>query len=140
MAAATTIAALSGFGHGASSVREILHLLHQLGHELYKLGEDLLDDDDDDSKGEAEMTTLGEAPGGPVLIEALTKAIADFSLLYAGTPDRKALPHLESYIGRIEPTIIEAVGAGPAKIILEAFASAVIGEKHRHEANGASRA
>jgi hypothetical protein len=85
-------------------------------------------------------TTLGAVPGGPELIDSLTKAIADFSLLYAGTPDERARPHLESYIGRIEPSIVEAVGAGPAKIILQAFASAVMGEKHRHEVRGASRA
>lgn len=47
MAAATTIAALSGFGHGARDVRELLHLLHQAGHALKELGEDLLGDDDE---------------------------------------------------------------------------------------------
>jgi hypothetical protein len=80
--------------------------------------------------------TLGEAPGGPVLIEALTQAIKD----HAGTPTDKARLHLETYISAIEPTIIEAVGAGPAQVILEAFASAVMGEKHKIEAGGASRA
>jgi hypothetical protein len=47
MAAATTIAALSGLGHGARDVREMLHLLHQAGHALKELGEDLLGDDDE---------------------------------------------------------------------------------------------
>jgi hypothetical protein len=46
MAAATTISALSGFGHGARDVREMLHLLHQAGHALKELGEDLLGDDE----------------------------------------------------------------------------------------------
>ncbi len=41
MAAATTIAALSGFGHGARDVREMLHLLREAGHALKELGEDL---------------------------------------------------------------------------------------------------
>jgi hypothetical protein len=50
MAAATTIAALSGFGHGARDVREMLHLLHQAGHALWELGEDLLGGDDEDDK------------------------------------------------------------------------------------------
>jgi hypothetical protein len=48
MAAATTIAALSGYGRHASEIREILHLLHRAAHEFKKLVEDLLDDDDDD--------------------------------------------------------------------------------------------
>ena len=50
MAAATTIAALSGFGHNARSVREMLHLLHGAGHALKELGEDLLDDDSEENK------------------------------------------------------------------------------------------
>jgi hypothetical protein len=49
MAAATTIAAFSGFGGHAREVREMLHLLHQAGHALKELGEDLLDDDDEGS-------------------------------------------------------------------------------------------
>ena len=51
MAAATAIAALSGYGRNAHSVREMLHLLHRAGHALKELGEDLLDDDEDDSNG-----------------------------------------------------------------------------------------
>jgi phage gpG-like protein len=50
MAAATTIAALSGLAHNANSVREILHLLHQAGHALKELGEDLLDDEENEGK------------------------------------------------------------------------------------------
>jgi hypothetical protein len=45
LAAATTIAALSGYGHHANELREMLHLLHQAGHALKELGEDLLGDD-----------------------------------------------------------------------------------------------
>jgi phage gpG-like protein len=51
MATATTIAALSGFGHGARDVREMLHLLHQAGHALYELGEDILNPEDEGSEG-----------------------------------------------------------------------------------------
>jgi HK97 gp10 family phage protein len=47
MAAGVTIAALSGHGRNARDAREMLHLLHKAGHELYKLGEDLLGDDDE---------------------------------------------------------------------------------------------
>jgi hypothetical protein len=47
MAAATTIAAFSGFGRNARDVREMLHLLHRAGHALKELGEDLLGDDDE---------------------------------------------------------------------------------------------
>jgi hypothetical protein len=48
MAAAATIAAFSGYGRHASEVREMLHLLHQAGHALKELGEDLLHDDEDE--------------------------------------------------------------------------------------------
>jgi hypothetical protein len=47
MAAATTVAALSGYGRHASDLREMLHLFHQAGHALKELGEDLLGDDDE---------------------------------------------------------------------------------------------
>jgi len=47
MAAATTIAALSGYAHNARSVREILHLAGHVLREFKELGEDLLDDDED---------------------------------------------------------------------------------------------
>jgi hypothetical protein len=47
MAAAATIGALSGHGRGARDVREILHALHRVGHELKELGQDLLGDDDE---------------------------------------------------------------------------------------------
>jgi hypothetical protein len=78
--------------------------------------------------------TLGEAPGGPVLINALLQAIKDFSLLYAGTPSDKARAHLETYIGAIEPAIIEAVGASKAPIILDGVRRAVMTRKHEIEA------
>jgi hypothetical protein len=48
MAAATTIATLSGYGRHAGEIREILHLLHRAGHAFKELIDDLLDDDDDD--------------------------------------------------------------------------------------------
>ena len=86
------------------------------------------------------MTALGEAPGGAPLIKSLTEAIADLSLLYAGTDDNKAQASLKSYVDSIEPEHVAAVGALPARVILEAFASAVMGEKHKIEAGGASRA
>jgi hypothetical protein len=47
MAGAATVAALSGVGHNARDVRELLHLLHRAGHALKELGEDLLDDDEE---------------------------------------------------------------------------------------------
>ena len=47
---------------------------------------------------------------------------------------------LRDYIGRIESELTEAVGAGTAAKLLEAFASAVMGLKHEIEAGGASRA
>lgn len=50
MAAAATVAALSGHGRHASDVREMLHLLHRAGHALKELGEDLLGGDDEDGE------------------------------------------------------------------------------------------
>lgn len=83
---------------------------------------------------------LKDAPGGAALIESLTEAIKDLSLLYAGTPDERAKASLKSYVAGIESELIAGVGAGPAKIMLEAFAAAVMGEKHRVESDGTSRA
>ncbi|WP_354258151.1 hypothetical protein [Bradyrhizobium sp. F1.13.3] len=50
MAAAATVAALSGHGRHASDVRELLHLLHRAGDALKELGEDLLHLDDEESE------------------------------------------------------------------------------------------
>jgi Holliday junction resolvasome RuvABC DNA-binding subunit len=50
MAAATTIAALSGLGHNARSIREMMHALHKAGHAVKELFDDLLDDDDEESR------------------------------------------------------------------------------------------
>ena len=50
MAAAATVAALSGHGRNAHDVREMFHLLHKAGHALYELGEDLLHPDDKESE------------------------------------------------------------------------------------------
>jgi hypothetical protein len=86
------------------------------------------------------MTTLADAPGGPELIQSLTKAIRDLSLLYAFTDDDKAEESLKSYVESIEPDLAAGVGAGPARIILDAFAATVMTEKHKIETNGASRA
>jgi hypothetical protein len=83
---------------------------------------------------------LGEAPGGPQFINSLLEAIKDFSLLYSGTPEDRARPHLESYLSSIEPAIIEAVGARNAPILLDGFRHAVFTRKHEIEAQGASRA
>lgn len=83
---------------------------------------------------------LKDAPGGPSLIDSLTTAINDLSLLYASTPDDRAQDSLKEFIERVEAELITGVGAGPARTILEAFASAVMGEKHKIEAAGASRA
>jgi hypothetical protein len=54
---------------------------------------------------------------------------------------RAEVPRARGYLQSIiEPGIIEAVGDGPAKIMLEAFASVVMSEKHKIESQGASRA
>ena len=79
------------------------------------------------------MTTLGSAPGGQSLIAALTSAITNLSLLYAGTPDECARLHLETYVSAIEPGIIKAVGGNNAPIILDAIRGAVMGRKHEIE-------
>jgi hypothetical protein len=83
---------------------------------------------------------LGDAPGGAQFIESLISAIKTLALLYANTPDARALPHLLEYIASIEPAVAEAVGPGPAAKILEGFRSVVMTEKHKLESGGASRA
>jgi hypothetical protein len=85
-------------------------------------------------------TMLGDVPGGPEFINSLIEAVKSFSLLYAHTPDARARPHLESYLSGIEPVIVDAVGAGNAPILLNAFRDAVMTRKREIEANGASRA
>jgi hypothetical protein len=50
MAAAASIAALSGYGRNAHDVREMLHALHRAGHALYELGHDLLEDGEEASE------------------------------------------------------------------------------------------
>jgi len=73
-------------------------------------------------------------------VESLVEAIKNFALLYAHTPDDRALPHLEDYLRSIEPSVIEAVGADKATIIVDALHRAVMTRKHQIEAGGASRA
>jgi hypothetical protein len=46
---AWAVAVLSGHGRHARDVRELLHLLHQAGHQLAEIGRDVLEDDDDGS-------------------------------------------------------------------------------------------
>ena len=86
------------------------------------------------------MTTLGDAPGGAQFIENLIGAIKTLALLYANTPDARALPHLQDYIASIEPTVAEAIGAGPTGKVMGAFRSAVMTEKRKIRSGGASRA
>jgi hypothetical protein len=81
--------------------------------------------------------TLGNAPGGAVLIEELTKAVADMGLVYAGTPDERAELSLQDFATRIESTLVDAVGATAATKILEAFCAAVRGRKREIESKGA---
>jgi len=86
------------------------------------------------------MMTLGNAPGGPEFVNTLIEAIKVLSLLYSNTPDSRAEPHLESFLTRIEPYLVEAVGAGNAAVILDGLRRAVMTRKHEMEAGGASRA
>jgi hypothetical protein len=79
---------------------------------------------------------LKDAPGGTKLIRSLIEAIKDLSLLYAGTPDERAQPHLESYLSAIGPVIIEAVGAAKAPIILDGLRRAVMTRKLAIENGG----
>ncbi len=86
------------------------------------------------------MTTPGEAPAVTEFIASLADAVKKLSLLYAGTPDDRARPHLEDYLSSIEHGIIEAVGAGKATLISNGFRGAVMGRKHEIEGGGVSRA
>jgi hypothetical protein len=82
---------------------------------------------------------LKDAPGGAELIGSLTNAIETLALLYSGTSDDAAREHLQTYITRIEPGIVEAVGSDTAAKMLDIFRRAVIGEKHAIERGIASR-
>jgi hypothetical protein len=86
------------------------------------------------------MTMLKDVRGGVKFAECLAKAVDDLSFAYAFTSDSRAGPHLESFLGSIEPAIVEAVGAGNAPIWINAFRGAVMGRKREIEAGGASRA
>jgi hypothetical protein len=86
------------------------------------------------------MTMLKDAPGAASLLYPLAEAAKLLSLLYAGTPDERARPHLQTFTDAIEPSLVEAVGAIKAPIILNALRGAVINRKHEIEAGGASRA
>jgi hypothetical protein len=70
----------------------------------------------------------------------LAKAVDDLSLAYSFTPDSQAGPHLESFLKRIEPAIVDAVGASMAPAWLSAFRGEVFKRKYGLEAAGASRA
>jgi hypothetical protein len=47
LAAAATVGALSGYGHNARDVRELMHLLKHAGHMIKESLEDLFEDPDD---------------------------------------------------------------------------------------------
>jgi phage gpG-like protein len=51
MAGAATGAALSGYGHHARDIRELLHILHRAGHQIKESIEDLLEYGNDDDEG-----------------------------------------------------------------------------------------
>jgi hypothetical protein len=80
--------------------------------------------------------TLGQAPGGAEFIGHLMHAVQTLGLLYANSPDSRALVHLETYVSSIEGSLVEAVGANKAPIILSALRGAVMGRKHEIESGG----
>jgi hypothetical protein len=86
------------------------------------------------------MIMLKDVPGGMLVAASLAQAVEALSFLYACSPDEKAQPHLEGFIGRIENGLVEAVGIDTAPILLDALRSAVMRRKHQIEAVGASRA
>jgi hypothetical protein len=56
--------------------------------------------------------TLGDAPGGQRLTEALTDAARDISFLYVGWPDCEAGEHFDTHVQSvIESALIDAIGA-----------------------------
>jgi hypothetical protein len=74
--------------------------------------------------------TPKDVPDGMTLLNKSAKMLA---LLYANSPDEKALFHLDSLIGRLEGDVIEAVGADEAPIILNAFRRTVLSRKREIE-------
>ena len=88
----------------------------------------------------SEVVLLRDAPGGSRLIESLTAAARDFSLLYAGTPDHAAQAHLKPFCVGLESDLAPALGANTAADIAARFLAAVLHEKRRLETTGASGA
>jgi hypothetical protein len=86
------------------------------------------------------MTTLGDATGGPQMIQSLIEAMKTLSLGYAGTPGDAAQINLQNYVDNVQPHLAESLGLGTATKIIAAFKEAVIGLKHEIEARGSSRA
>lgn len=84
------------------------------------------------------MTTL---PNEETPIEkfnqSLTMAMRLFALDSAGKPDHEVQPRLESFIKRIEPSVIKAVGAKQAAKYLDVFRRGVMG--HKRDIEAASR-
>jgi hypothetical protein len=79
------------------------------------------------------------APAAANFVGHVTDAVNMLSLLYAGTPDANASSHLATYLERIEPAIVDAVGRGKAPIWLDAIRRAVMGRKHEIESTSACR-
>jgi hypothetical protein len=71
-------------------------------------------------RGQSPMIMLKDVPGGMLVAESLAQAVEALSFLYACSPDEKAQPHLEGFIGHIENGLVEAVGIDTAPILLDA--------------------
>lgn len=87
-----------------------------------------------------ENERLRDVPGGPDLIISLTQAVADLSLLYAGSPDERAEASLQRYAATILPDLVEAVGPRVAVLMICNFTRTVMVQKHQIEAAGVFRA
>jgi hypothetical protein len=86
------------------------------------------------------MIKLADAPGGARLIEVLSVAVRDLSLLYAGTPDDRAQVHLHKFCAWLEVNLATAVGTATATEVARKFRETVIGRKHEIEAAGPNAA
>ena len=84
------------------------------------------------------MKLLQDAPGGATFVDSLVRSLRALALDFADQPDEQITPRLDSYIRKITPCVVVAVGAEQATQILDVFRRGVLGQKAKVEAAAAS--
>jgi len=95
MAAKAAVAVMMGEGLHSAEMRELLHLLKHVAHEVKETVTEM-------TKGRYRRTEappmkipLADAPGGPEFIDRCADAVRDLSLFFVGEPEEKMLAVLE---------------------------------------------